>query len=407
MFYRNRILTGFSWHSLFKFSSALIKLGKIAILARLLTPNDFGLFSLTTIALGLTEAFTETGINTTIVQSRQSVSYFLNTAWIISIIRGLLIAVIMMILGLLLTSYYQEPQLLFLIGIASLVPLIKGFINPAIITYYKQMAFFSDTLYRISLEVMGTILAIGLTYLIRSAYALVLAILLTAIYEVIITFVFVKEKPKFEFIKSRAQTIFHNAKWLNLSALLSYVNQNADNFLIGKLAGTFNLGIYQNAYAISHKPYDVAQSVHHSTMPIYVQLVNKKRRLRQTSLKVMLLTMGLIVGISLPLFLFPKFWILLILGQQWINVIPLLRLLLIAAWLQSFSALTYTLFISTKRYAYMNVHLAFTVLILLTSVIYLGQRYGLQGAVWGVMLSRLVTLPFSLYGVYQTSYKNS
>src|SRR3989339_1829542 len=164
MFYRNRILTGFSWHSLFKFSSALIKLGKIAILARLLTPNDFGLFSLTTIALGLTEAFTETGINTTIVQSRQSVSYFLNTAWIISIIRGLLIAVIMMILGLLLTSYYQEPQLLFLIGIASLVPLIKGFINPAIITYYKQMAFFSDTLYRISLEVMGTILAIGLTY---------------------------------------------------------------------------------------------------------------------------------------------------------------------------------------------------------------------------------------------------
>ncbi|MEN8253428.1 MAG: oligosaccharide flippase family protein [Patescibacteria group bacterium] len=401
MQYRHKILSGFGYHAGFKAFSAAITLLKISILARLLTPNDFGLFSLTMIALGLTEAFTETGINTTIIQSKQSVKYFINTAWVIAIGRGLLISVIMLFLGLTMGRYYQEQNLLFLVSLASLIPLVKGFINPAIISYYKKMAFFSDTAYRILLATVNTVFSIVLVFYFRSVFSLVLAILLTSIFEVVISFILFKNKPRFEFVKSRAESIFSNAKWLNVSAFLGYLNENLDNFLIGKISGTTNLGFYQNAYALTHKPYEVAQSVHHSTLPVYIRIEKDKKRLKKTSLRVIGLSMLGIIGISLPLLLFPNYFILLILGNQWLPVIPLVRVLLLAAILQSFSVLTYSIFIASKKYIYMNIHLFLTVLTLVASMLFLGNKFGLQGAVWAVLLSRLLTIPIISLGIFQ------
>ena len=65
MSYSKQAISGFSWQTLMKIFAALISLIKISILARLLSPNDFGLFSLTVIALGLSEAAAQTGINVT------------------------------------------------------------------------------------------------------------------------------------------------------------------------------------------------------------------------------------------------------------------------------------------------------------------------------------------------------
>ncbi len=398
MEYHNQIVRGFSWNSGFKILSSLLTVAKIFFLARLLSPNDFGLFSLTMIALGVSEAATETGINTTIIQSKHSVSYFLDTAWIIAIVRGLLIAVVMLALGIFLANFLNKPELLFLISLASFVPIIKGFINPAIIKYYKDMAFFTDSIYRLSLIVSSSFLAVLIALVQRSAFALVWAIVFTAIFEVVISFIFPREKPKFNFIPSRAMTIFKNARWLNISALFSYLNENVDNFIIGLYSSTRNLGLYQNAYTISHKSYEIAKSVHHSTLPAFVKITDRKK-LKRSSLKIILVTMLGIVALSLPLFLFPKFFILLILGNQWLETLPLLRLLLLAGFLQSFSALCYSIFLSRKRYFFMNSHLGFTVLVLILSLVFLLPRYELIGAVFAIFLSRVLSLPILFFGL--------
>ena len=91
MGYTKAALMGFCWHSVLKAVNLATSALKFFALARLLTPEAIGLFSLTSIALGVTEAMAETGINTTIIQSRQSINYFLDTAWVLSILRGLII----------------------------------------------------------------------------------------------------------------------------------------------------------------------------------------------------------------------------------------------------------------------------------------------------------------------------
>jgi len=127
MGYTKQAMHGFGWQTFLKFVSAALVIGKIAVLSRLLTPEDFGIFAIVAIALGLVEASTQTGVNTTILQSNRSISYYLDTAWVIAIVRGLIIAIVMTVLGFGLSIYYEKESLRFLVAIAALVPLIKGF----------------------------------------------------------------------------------------------------------------------------------------------------------------------------------------------------------------------------------------------------------------------------------------
>jgi O-antigen/teichoic acid export membrane protein len=163
MGYTKNAISGFSWQTFLKVVTIGLGMFKLMILARILTPADFGLFSLVTISLGIAEATTETGVNYTIINSKQSIKYFLNTAWVIAIVRGFIIGLLMVLSAFVLARFYEEERLLFLISLASLVPVIKGFINPAIVTLRKELHFFKESSYHLVRIISEMILAISIT----------------------------------------------------------------------------------------------------------------------------------------------------------------------------------------------------------------------------------------------------
>ena len=402
MSYSKQAVSGFSWQTIMKIFAAFISLAKISVLARLLSPDDFGLFSLTIIALGLSEAAAQTGINITILQSKRSVSYFLDTAWVISIARGFVIAIMMIIIGFGLGNYFDNPQLISLVSLASLIPVIKGLINPYIISMRKNLKFFNDSLYHLSLILAEGILAVILGLLLKSVSAMIISMIGAAIIEVIISFSFFKIKPQFKYLKSRAQVIFNSAKWLSLSSLMGYLNDNLDDFIIGKLVGTYKLGLYHNAYALSHKlNYDLARSVHHGTLPVYTKIADDSKRLGRAIFKTLGATSLLLLITSTPVLLFPEFFVNLILGSQWLEVVPLIKWLVLAGVTHSLALIGYTLFLSKGAYKILNTHQFINLLLTISLIIILGQNQGLIGAVKGLAFGRLLSLPVIIYGIYK------
>lgn len=392
MGYTTKAIQGFGWHTVFKVTTTGLSALKIIIVARILSPADFGLFSLVTIALGLTEAATETGVNITLLQTKRSISYFLDTAWVIAIVRGLVIALIMGLASLIMRQYYGEPALLPLITLAAFVPLVKGFINPNIVSLQKKLLFFWDSAYRISLVIVETVVAVGLVLFFKSVFGLIFAMIVSALFEVSVSFIFFRLRPTFNYKSTRAKEVFDQMKWLNISSVLGYLHENLDNMLIGKLAGTTNLGYYHNAYALSHKPnYELSQSVHHSTLPVYTRINQSSRRLARAFLKSSLSSFALFCVASSPFFIFPELiaWLL---GPQWNPAIPLIRPLVVAGLLQSLSMLTYTFLIAQQKYKTMNLHLASTTLTMALLIIIFVPMYGLIGGVWAVLISRSLTL---------------
>lgn len=401
MGYQRNVISGFSWQTTLKVFSNGLSLLKIVILARLLSPTDFGLFSLIVIALGIMEALTETGINYTILQSKRSVEYFLNTAWVIAIVRGFLIGILMVLLGILMGSFYDQPQLPILVAFAALIPIIKGFINPSIISLQKNLQFFHDALFRFSLVFVEVFFSVIFALILQSVVALILGFITAAVFEVIISFIFFKSRPVFQFLSGRARTIFNNAKGLNVHAIFTYLNENVDDFILGKTVGTYHLGLYHNGYALGHRAnYMLAQAAFHGTLPILTKIDEQKSRLRGAFRKYALSVIGITLLTTIPLILFPDWIVQVVLGEGWLEVIPALPILALAGLLHAVTLVGYTLFFSIKKYRLMNAHLLLTIVLLIPLLIILSTTYGIVGGSWAVVLSRALPLPLLGYGVW-------
>lgn len=399
--YQKHAIAGFSWQTLQKIFITGLSFVKIFILARLLSPEQFGLFSLVMIALGTTESITQTGVNITILQSKQPIKYFLDTAFVIAIIRGFLIGSLMIVMGYLMGNYYNEPDLFPMIAIIALVPIIKGFINPAIVSWQKNFEFAKDSFYS-SLRMTVEILAqIGLAFLMHSAWALVLGVIVGAIFEVCLSFIMLNERPIFHYIKSRGAAIFKNARWLSLSSLLSYLNDNVDDFLLGRIVGTHKLGIYHNAYALSHKAnYELSKSAYHGIMPIFSKMTqdNENARLKRAFYKSFFSTLIIVSLISIPLIFFPEFLISLLLGDQWLEAIDILRVLTFAGLVHTMANLSYALIVAKKKYLYLNLHMIVSLALIIAGITIFGKSHGLIGAVYAIFIARLVALPIAFFG---------
>ncbi len=398
MGYTKHTISGFSWQTVLKVLTMATILIKTFFLARILTPTDFGLFALIAIALGIAEATTETGVNLTIIQSKRSIKYFIDTAWVIAIIRGFIIGIIMVLMGLIMSKFYKEESLTILVAIAALVPIVKGFINPSIILFHKNLEFFKDSAFKFTIILFDATVAVILALLFKSVSALIFALILGGLFEVLLSFLIFSDKPVFNYIPSRAKLIFANAKGLTISAALSYINENIDDFLLGKIIGTFSLGLYHNAYSLGHKTnYDFAKSVNHSILPVFTKISDEKNRLKKAFVKSLVVTALITIGASIPLFIAPNLIVSIILGEQWLSIVPNLYFFVIAGILQSISIIFYTLFYVKKRYSTVNFHLLVTIVTLVTLLLLLPAKYGLQGAGVALVTSRLVSLPFLFY----------
>lgn len=405
MSYRNAVITGVSWQAVLKILSFGLVFIKIAITARILTANDFGLFSLILISLGLTESFTQTGINTTLLQTKRSLSYFLDTAWVIAIVRGFIIGLAMILIGWALSQWYDNPTLFFLTGFASLVPVLKGFINPAIISWQKNLQFGADSWYRLSLVAVEVVITLIASLLLQSVLALLIGILLAAIWEVALSWIFLQQKPTFSYKSTRASEIFQNGKWLSFSAALDYLQYNLDNLLLGKTLGTELLGVYDRGYALTHKSYDVVRSINHSTLPVFTKLQSEQNRIRTGNMRTLTPTIGLLLVGLLVVSLFPAQIIQVALGSKWLELTPVLSWLMIAAIVHSLASMLYMPLLATKKYWWLNAHLLVNVLTMIVAVWVGSNWFGLPGAVIGLTLSRVITLPIIIVGYWLEFYR--
>lgn len=398
MGYTKQTIAGVSWYSLVKLIVLILALLKIMVTARLLEPAAFGVFSLVLIALGLTESITQTGVNTTILQSKQSINYFMNTAWVIAILRGFLIGGVMNLLGAGLRAWLNQPSLLLWVAIASTIPVIKGFINPSIIAWQKNLQFRRDSFFRLAVMTCEVIVTIILVWATKSIGGLIGGMILSAVFEVFLSWVLQPLRPKFQFSANRAEPIFQNMKWLSISATLDYLHENIDNLLIGKFFGTYNLGLYDRSYALTHKLYEFAKGVNQSTLPVYTKIVYQPKRFKAAIRKTVLSTSLIMIAGATFFWIMPATLVQVILGEQWLELVPLVGWLAAAAAIQGISSLGYTTFLATKKYWLLNSHLAITLLLVTLGLAFIASQFDLKTAVQVIFLSRVISFPIILYG---------
>lgn len=401
MGYSKQTIIGVSWMSAFRIFSRLIAFFRIVVLARILAPAQFGIFGIASIALALLEILTETGINVFLVQEKDDIDSYINDAWLVSIIRGLLISIFIILSAPFVVTFFKIQQSIGIILLISMVPLIRGFVNPSEVKFQKELQFNKEFYFRTIIFCLDSSVAVIVSLVTHSAIGLVLGLMSGAILEVILSFILIKPTPKIRFNFQKISKIIHSGKWVTLYGIFNYAASRGDSIAIGRLLGPGPLGIYQMGYTIATLPVsEIADVANKVTFPVYSRISEDLHRLKKSFLKTTLLVSLVSVLMGIIIFFFPKELFILIFGKKWAETVIILKPLAIYGVIRGISGTTSSLFLAVGKQKYVAgvTFLRFTALII--TIIPFTLFYGILGTSYSVLLSGIIELPSIGYYIW-------
>ena len=130
------------------------------ILARILAPKQIGLMAIVMSVITISEALIEVGVKQSVIQNKKGASAeYLNVAWWMQVVRGLLLFGIAFLLAPWISSFYGKPELLNLLRVAFLAILLRGFISPRAHVLEKEYKFGRVVLLIQGSAVLGAIIS--------------------------------------------------------------------------------------------------------------------------------------------------------------------------------------------------------------------------------------------------------
>lgn len=406
MGYQKEAIKGVSWIGAHRILTKVFGLVEAILLARILAPEQFGAYGVALLALGLLEVITESGVNIVLLQE-DDIDRHLNSAWIVSILRGVLIMLIIFLGAPLISDFFQSSESLILLYTISLVPLIRGFINPAIVKFQKNLMFARDFWYRITVIIIDTIASIFFTYITNSPIGIVIGLLLGVVLELVLSFLIIKPRPRIEIEKKYINKIFDRGKWVTFSTIFDYLFHNADNIFVGRILGAGALGIYQMAYALSAGPIiEVGRVFVHVIVPIMIKIADDSRRLKSVFFKSIFGIAGLTFPFALVFAVLPDLFVFL-LGEKWSDIATVLPILGLVGFVKSVSLASNALFLSLKKQEYTTVITLINILGLSVSIVPLITSYGIFGAGLSALIGTLASLPIITFYTYKIFVKKS
>lgn len=356
------------------------------ILARLLTPNEYGVVAIVTVFIVFFQQLSEAGLGSAVVQHKELTKKELNGLFVLTIIIGIVLSLVFCYFSYFIKYFYSNQEYLMIGRWLSLVIVFTTITTIPLGLMRRNKQFMRIGVIDIAVSLISGVLAVVLAYKGFSYYALIYRSILDAFLMFVFYFFYSPIKLGFDVAWSGIKKVYHFSIYQYFTQILTYFGRNADNLLIGKYLGAYSLGIYDKAYELMLYPLrNVTGLVSGIMHPIMVDYKHNKERVCEVYLKFFRLLTIIGVPISI-LFLFASQEIVLILfGQQWAAVIPVFQIFSVSIWLQMLISSAGSVFQTmnyTKHLFYIN--MASNLLTILAIII--GMHYGLNAVALGIVL---------------------
>lgn len=382
-------------------SDRTLQLLKVVILARLLSPQAFGLLGIALLAINALERFSELGFDQALIQHQdENIDTHLNTAWVVKIVRGFVIAAIAYVAAPQLATLFGEPQATSLIQGLGFYPLILGFQNPAVVYFQKNLNFHREFVYQVGGRMVDLFVAVVIAIVYESFWALAGGIIAMTLVKFILSYVLHDYRPKIEFDREYASEMFGFGKWMFASGVLAFLYGQGDDLFVGWLFSASVLGFYQIGYRFSNAPAtEVTHLISRVAFPTFSKVQDDISRLRTGYFRVLQLTsvisFPMAAGIAAISFQFVN----VVFGSQWAPMAPLIQILALWGGIRSFGANVGAVFNAVGKPNY-GVLLQVIKVVTIAIIIYpAAQLYGVVGVAYAIIGSALIVQPISIYYV--------
>ncbi|QIA06718.1 lipopolysaccharide biosynthesis protein [Draconibacterium halophilum] len=332
---RKSLTAGIIFTGLAKYSGIIINILIGAILARLLTPVEFGIVAIVTVFITFFNLLSDFGIGPAIVQNKSLDSKDIESVFMFSIVLGILFALVFFFSSSLISQFYNEPELKQISKILALSVLFFSIqIVPKALAQ-KNLKFKELGVVTVGVQLFSGILAIILAFYGFSYYALVFQSVSVGFFTLISFYWLNPVKVKWKIRKASLKKILGFSTYQFMFNFVNYFSRNADNLLIGKFFSPVLLGFYDKSYRLMMMPVaNLTNVITPVLLPVLANHQDNKQLVYNTYLKVIKLLA--LIGFPLSVFLYYSAGeiITIIYGEQWLASIPVFKILALTVGIQ-------------------------------------------------------------------------
>lgn len=382
-----------------------LQLLMVAILARMLTPADFGLLGIALLTLSAFKRFSNIGFDQALIQKGSgNVDSYLNTYWSIEILRGLLLAGLLLLVAPLVAGFFDEPRATPILRVIALTPLLLGLRNPGIVYFRKDLEFDKQFVYTMSGSVTNFVVALAVALATQSVWALVLGYVSSDAARLLASYAIHDYRPRPGFDLEVAKDLFGFGKWITGSESVYFLINQGDDAVIGWVLSATSLGLYQVAYQFAKAPAtEISQIISSVAFPAYSQLQDDIPALRTAFFRTLQVTMVISFPASVGIAVVAPTFVEAVLGPDWTPVVPVMQLIAVYGLLIALGSAYSPVWKALGRPDYMAKLGVFRLVLTALIIIPVTREFGIVGtaaAVLGVYV--FPVMPIDVYLVIRS-----
>ncbi len=396
--FKSKTVVGVGWNFINQIGNQGVNFFFSIFLARILGPEDYGLIAMVTVFTGFISVFIDFGFGAAAVQIDHVSEKDWSTIFISNFIIGAVTVILLFFTAPIIGKFYQKTELIQItriIGLGFLISSLSIVLQNKLI---KEINFKSISIVSIISSMSSGIIGTILAYNNFGVYSLVGQRISNYLFNFLgLWFANKFWIPRFSFSMSFIKNIFNFSFYIFLSGLLNYSTRNMDNFVIGKSLGDKSLGEYNRAYSFLMFPVNVISRVINSVLfPTFSVIKNDLGRISRSFKTISLITTSITIPIMAIFYICADEIVLIVFGEKWIEISPLLEAFTILGVYQSILSLNGPLYIALAHNKLDFKLGLFTEFIFIVSIL-VGITWGIKGVIIGLYAGTLINFVPSNY----------
>jgi len=387
---KSSTIQGIKWNLINKIVAQLFSLVFAIILARLLTPEEFGLVAMVTVVLGIIKVIYSFGLGEALVQKKEITENDLSSVFWVNILLGVFFAFLAIIAAPFISSFYGNSTLVTITYFFAFTFLIDSFTVVYYAFLWRHMDYRQMFFIQFPAIVISGILAVLMAMNGYGVWSLVTKALISAISILFFLTLATSWSPKFIFKLTAIKSLIGFSLPRVGTLSFSYLIRNLDKILIGHFLGSAPLGFYEKSYSFMLMPLsNITNVISQVLFPSFSKIQDNYTQIKWVFFKVIrcvaLFTFPLMSSLSIC----SDSFILFLLGEKWAGAIPILRILAWVGLIQSVSGFYQPVYLSqgaTKLQFKLDIFLK------TQSVfwIVMGLKWGITGVAYGLLIGVII-----------------
>lgn len=393
------IRRGVAWAILMRWSIRLIGLGSTLILARILTPDDFGVVAIAMIVVNFMAEISELGTSQLLIRARDVGRAQCDTAWTVTLLQGVLTGCVLGVLAQPAGTYFKEPRIVDILYVLAVTAAIGGLENIGPVLLRRELNFSRDFAFNVYKKLIVFACTVGAAVYFRSYWALVVGHVTGTIAGVILSFRIHRYRPRW--------SLTHFAEYLRFGGAI--VPMRVANTLLGTTASILVASVGNSATMGAFRvagdlatlfTQEIIVPMGRGLLPNYVRLIDKPDELLVAFNRVVSIVALFCIPIGIGVAAVASDLVLVLLGPQWDLAAELIRFLAIgAAIFAVFRTMNNQILIAAGREKTAAI-LAWVRLAITAPILWAGlQLGGVVGLAQATIVAPIVYLPFIFHEV--------